>query len=155
MRYEIQTSLRLEPCAQRAAVLPASGPGAGDQIDPGPARKLQWTKRWHSGRHVQDRLLDVKEGDLFVAGNNLFHRLIYTGTRVKAPRIMFLPQLICPTGATSDDTDYLRPFLVQDTGFPHFVPARTGLSRQIRTLMTRIHDRPPDRPPRACAPRPT
>lgn len=94
---------------------------------------------------VQDRFLDVKEGDLFVVGNSLFHRLIYTGTRLKAPRIMFLPQLICPTGATDEDSDYLMPFLVQDTGFPHVVPAATGLPRQIRTLMTRIHDRLPAR----------
>ncbi len=98
---------------------------------------------------VQDRFLDVKEGDLFVVGNSLFHRLIYTGTRLKAPRIMFLPQLICPAGTTGEDMGYLRPFLVQDTGFPHVVPARTGLPRKIRTLMTRIHDRLPARS--ACA----
>lgn len=94
---------------------------------------------------VQDRFLDVKEGDLFVVGNSLFHRLIYTGTRVKAPRIMFLPQLICPAGTTSEDADYLMPFLIQDAGFPHVVPAGTGLPRQIRTLMKRIHDRLPAR----------
>ncbi len=92
---------------------------------------------------VQDRFLDVKEGDLFVVGNSLFHRLIYTGTRVKAPRIMFLPQLICPAGSTSEDADYLMPFLVQDAEFPHVVPARTGIPRQVRALMTRIYDRLP------------
>jgi len=56
---------------------------------------------------------------------------------------MFLPQLICPAGTAGEEADYLRPFLVQDTGFPHVVPAATGLPRQIRPLMARIHDRLP------------
>ncbi len=102
---------------------------------------------------VQDRFLDLKEGDLFVVGNSLFHRLIYTGTRLKAPRIMFLPQLICPAGTSGEDSDYLIPFLVQDPGFPHVVSAGTGIPKRIRTLMKRIHDRLPARsaPARLCA----
>lgn len=44
-----------------------------------------------------------------------------------------------------EDADYLMPFLIQDSGFPHVVPATTGIPRQVRTLMVRIAERLPAR----------
>jgi AraC-like DNA-binding protein len=93
---------------------------------------------------VQDRIFTLRQGSLLVMGSSLFHRLIYTGKRTKAPRIMFLPKLICPTGASGVDAEYLMPFLVQDAGFPHVIPA-SRLCHQIRGLMQRIHHEQPAR----------
>jgi len=92
---------------------------------------------------IQDRSVAVNEGDLFIVGSTLFHRLIYKGERLKAPRIMFLPELICPLGAPHENADYLLPFLIQDGGFPHVIPASTGIPKQVRSLMDRIAERLP------------
>jgi AraC-like DNA-binding protein len=89
---------------------------------------------------IQDSVLRLKPGDLLVMGSTLFHRLVYIGKRTKAPRIMFLPQLISPSGVAGVNSEYLMPFLVQDKHFPHVVPAETGLSHQIRGLLQRIND---------------
>lgn len=88
---------------------------------------------------VQDRVLALKQGEMLVMGSTLFHRLIYTGTPTTAPRLMFLPQLICPTGMQGVDVEYLMPFLLQDTNFPHVVGAETELPRQVRELMQKVH----------------
>jgi AraC-like DNA-binding protein len=94
---------------------------------------------------VQDRIFTLRRGDLLVMGSSLFHRLIYTGKRTKAPRIMFLPQLICPTDVPGVDAEYLMPFLVQDAGFPHVVPVASRFGSEIRGLMQRIHHELPAR----------
>jgi AraC-like DNA-binding protein len=92
---------------------------------------------------VQDSSVTVNQGDLFIVGSTLFHRLIYSGERLKAPRIMFLPQLICPLRVPHEDADYLLPFLIQDDRFPHVVPASTGIPKQVRRLMLQIAGRLP------------
>lgn len=40
-------------------------------------------------------------------------------------------------------TDYLVPFLDQDPGFPHVVPAATGIPHQILDLMEMIQEEMP------------
>ncbi len=92
---------------------------------------------------VQDRTLVLNEGDLFIVGSTLFHRLVYDNVPSKAPRLMFLPQLVSPFGMSHEDEDYLMPFLVQDARFPHIVPAASGLPKQIRLLMAKIHQQLP------------
>ena len=92
---------------------------------------------------VQDRSVTVNQGDLFIVGSTLFHRLIYSGEHLKAPRIMFLPELICPLRVAHEDADYLLPFLIQDDKFPHVIPAKTGIPKQVRNLMVRIAERLP------------
>ena len=53
--------------------------------------------------------------------------------------IHFLPDFIRAHDPTGDDVQYLMPFLVQDTKFPHVVPAKSGVPAQVRDLMGRIH----------------
>jgi AraC-like DNA-binding protein len=89
---------------------------------------------------IQDRLFDIHEGDLIVVGSTVFHRLIYTGTPTRAPRIMFLPQLIAPPDSSNEDAEYLTPFLIQDARFPHVVTPETGVPREVRTFMERMYD---------------
>ena len=49
----------------------------------------------------------------------------------------FLPDLVRASDRTGDDVQYLMPFLVQDAGFPHVVPAATGIPAQVFDLMQR------------------
>jgi AraC-like DNA-binding protein/mannose-6-phosphate isomerase-like protein (cupin superfamily) len=89
--------------------------------------------------HIQDRLLPFNEGDLAVIGSTLYHRI---ECRARFPltiaALFFEPDLIRCDGA-SDSADYLTPFLLQDSEFPHIVPAKTGVPRQVLDLMLRIH----------------
>ena len=56
--------------------------------------------------------------------------------------LFFEPDLIRCDGA-SDSADYLTPFLLQDSEFPHVVPAKTGVPRQVLDMMLRIHSELP------------
>ena len=93
--------------------------------------------------HIQDRLLPFNEGDLAVIGSTLYHRIECRGTYpLTIAALFFEPDLIRCDGA-SDSADYLTPFLLQDSEFPHIVPAKTGVPRQVLDLMLRIHSELP------------
>lgn len=81
---------------------------------------------------VQDRFLKIEQGDLFIVGSHLFHRLIYRGVPLASPRIMFLPEVIAASHLHHGDADYLLPFQVQDSKFPHIVRASTGVPARVR-----------------------
>jgi len=102
---------------------------------------------------IQDRLFTLNQGDMIVVGCDLFHRMIYTGVPLRSPRIMFLPELISPSGGGHENAEYLLPFRVQDSRFPHLIEAGTGIPQQIRKLMVRIVERLPAESPEArlCA----
>ena len=93
--------------------------------------------------HIQDRLLPVNEGDLIVIGSTLYHRIeCRTSAPVTIAALFFEPDLIrCDGGA--DSAEYLTPFLLQDSKFPHVVPAETGVPRQALDMMLRIHSELP------------
>jgi AraC-like DNA-binding protein/mannose-6-phosphate isomerase-like protein (cupin superfamily) len=87
---------------------------------------------------VHGRRLPMKQGDLFVVGSTQLHRMSsFVRTPVKVAVLYFLPELIRGTEKTGDDIEYLMPFLVQDDGFPHVIPARTGIPAQVFDLVTR------------------
>jgi len=87
---------------------------------------------------VQDAEFRLKQGDLFVIGSTLMHRMTrYPSGRLKAAVLYFLPDLIRGNDPTGDDIEYLMPFLVQDAGFPHIVKAATGIPAQVFDLARR------------------
>jgi AraC-like DNA-binding protein/mannose-6-phosphate isomerase-like protein (cupin superfamily) len=93
--------------------------------------------------HIQDRLLPFNEGDLAVIGSTLYHRIECRATHpVTIAALFFEPDLIRCDGA-SDSADYLTPFLLQDSEFPHVVPSKTGIPRQVLDLMLRIRSELP------------
>jgi AraC-like DNA-binding protein len=51
--------------------------------------------------------------------------------------LLFQPHLIREEGR-SDNGEYLTPFLLQDSQFPHVVPAKSGIPYQAFDLMQRI-----------------
>lgn len=89
---------------------------------------------------IQERQIVQKEGDLIVIGSALYHRPWASQERyVKAVVLYFLPELIEHGDASGEAAEYLMPFRIQDAGFPHVVPARTGLPVQALELMKLIH----------------
>ena len=95
----------------------------------------------HSGEityQVENRSYPMKEGDLFVISGTLPHRIAnYGKSQVHAVVLYFLPDLIRAHDPSGEDAEYLMPFLVQDSTFPHVVLAKTGLPRQVFDLIQR------------------
>jgi AraC-like DNA-binding protein/quercetin dioxygenase-like cupin family protein len=86
---------------------------------------------------VQDQFYSLHAGDLFVMGSTLLHRISkYETSGMKAAVLYFMPDLLHGDSA-GEQVEYLMPFLVQDTGFPHTVPAGTGVPDQIYDLIIR------------------
>jgi AraC-like DNA-binding protein/quercetin dioxygenase-like cupin family protein len=87
---------------------------------------------------VQDRQFRLREGDLFVMGSMLMHRMSqYPRRKLKAAVLYFHPDLIRGNGSNGADLEYLMPFLVQDELFPHVVKASTGIPAQVLDLIRR------------------
>ena len=88
---------------------------------------------------IQDRRLVVRKGDLVVIGSTLYHRITEDPClQMKAIVLFFLPELVRAAEANGDDMEYLMPFFLQDHGFPHIIPANTGIPSQTLDLIKRI-----------------
>lgn len=99
--------------------------------------------------HIQDRLLPFNEGDLAIIGSTLYHRIeCRSSTPVTIAALFFEPDLIRCDGS-SDSVEYVTPFCLQDSDFPHIVPAKTGVPHQVLEMMTRIRAQLPASSPRA------
>jgi AraC-like DNA-binding protein/mannose-6-phosphate isomerase-like protein (cupin superfamily) len=96
--------------------------------------------------HIQDRLIPFSEGDLAIVGSTLYHR-VECQTPLTIAALFFEPDLIRCEGG-SDSAEYLTPFLLQDSEFPHIVPAETGIPSQVLELMLRIRSELPPLSPR-------
>lgn len=98
---------------------------------------------------VCDHLYSLREGDLFVIGGPLPHRMSkYGRSQIRCVTLYFEPELIRAHDSSGDDVQYLMPFLVQHSGFPHIVPAETGIPAQILDLMKRAYSELPADSPR-------
>jgi AraC-like DNA-binding protein/mannose-6-phosphate isomerase-like protein (cupin superfamily) len=100
--------------------------------------------------HVEDRILPFKPGDLAVIGSTPCHR-IECGSPApsRLAALFFDPELIRRDGG-SDSVEYLTPFLLQGSEFPHVVPAKTGVPNQVLELILGIQSELPASSPRAC-----
>jgi len=99
--------------------------------------------------NIQDRHLPFKTGDLAVIGSALYHRIeCQSKTPLTIAALFFEPEFIC-CGGSNDGAEYLTPFLLQDAGFPHIIPGKTGVPRQVLDLMMRIQLELPATTPRA------
>lgn len=98
---------------------------------------------------IQDRSLPLREGDLAVVGSTLYHRFeCRSDPPVTLALLFFEPDLIRADGGP-DNAEYLTPFLLQDSRYPHVVPAKTGIPDQVFGLMQRIRSELPAITPRA------
>lgn len=94
---------------------------------------------------VQERNVVIKGGDLFIIGSTLFHRLVQRRrTKLETVVVYFLPELIYRDGTVDEEgTEYLLPFLAQDSSFPHLVPHATGLPAQVLPWIEAMHEELP------------
>jgi AraC-like DNA-binding protein len=93
--------------------------------------------------HIQDRLLPFNEGDLAIIGSTLYHRIeCRSSSPVTIAALFFEPDLIRCDGS-SDSVEYVTPFFLQDSEFPHIVPAKTGIPRQVLEMMMCIRSELP------------
>lgn len=100
--------------------------------------------------HVQGRTFPFEEGDLVVIKSTLQNTIEW---RTSPPghliALLFDPDLIrCDGGG--DGAEYLAPFLLQDSDFPHVVPAGTGVPGEVLEFMLRIRSELPNSSPMAC-----
>ena len=88
--------------------------------------------------HVQDRFYEMQQGDLFVMGSTLYHSLEQmNGQQFTVAALFFLPELI--QADDPDGAEYLTPFLVQDSEFPHIVSHSKAIAPEIFALIQKIH----------------
>jgi AraC family transcriptional regulator, transcriptional activator of pobA len=91
---------------------------------------------------IQDRILPFTEGDLVVLGGSLYHTIDYCSPEATIAALFFEPDLIRCDGG-SDSAEYLTPFLLQDSKFPHIIPASSGVPQQVLNMMLRIRSELP------------
>jgi AraC-like DNA-binding protein/mannose-6-phosphate isomerase-like protein (cupin superfamily) len=100
--------------------------------------------------HVEDRILPFEPGDLAVIGSTPCHRIeCGSSAPSRLAALFFDPELIRRDGG-SDSVEYLTPFLLQDSEFPHVVPAKTGVPNHVLELMLGIRSELPASSARAC-----
>jgi len=93
---------------------------------------------------IHDRCLPFHEGELSVVGSTLYHRLEGRTWPFTVAVLFFQPDLIRADGG-AESAEYLTPFLLQDSQFPHIIPAKTGIPNQVFGLMQRIRTELPAR----------
>jgi AraC-like DNA-binding protein len=98
--------------------------------------------------NVQDRSLPFREGELAVVGSTIYHSIDCNSISPLTMAVLFFhPDLIRSDGGP-DNAEYLTPFLLQDSQFPHVVPARSGIPSEVFKFMQRIRDELPAGSPR-------
>jgi AraC-like DNA-binding protein len=89
-----------------------------------------------------EQTFPMSAGDLIIVNSAHYHNLEVTERFrrdvVHGVLLYFLPEMFRGAGASRDDTEYLEPFLRQDTGFPYVVPAETGVPKEVYHLMRAI-----------------
>lgn len=89
---------------------------------------------------IHKQNFNVRAGDMLVIGSTFFHRpLRLSSSRTKAAVLYFLSNAVLGNGSSSEDVEYLRPFLAQGTDFPHLIEGRTGIPAKILELMKSIY----------------
>jgi AraC-like DNA-binding protein len=96
---------------------------------------------------IEDRVLPFEEGDLAILGGSLYHSIECRSSCVTFAALFFEPDFIRCDGG-SDSAEYLTPFLMQDSRFPHIVPAASGVPDQVLSMMLRIRSELPAVSPR-------
>jgi len=88
---------------------------------------------------IQERRLLLGTGDLVIIGAGLDHSLISSPhTSLQVLDLFFLPEIVRSTSVGGDDVAYLTPFLVQDSAFPHIVPATSDVPAKVAELIRNI-----------------
>jgi len=99
---------------------------------------------------VLNRFFRVKEGDLMVVGPGLYHRILNRPrVEVRLVSLNFRPEIIRGSGTSSEEEQYLMPFLCQDSEFPHVIGPASGLPKRALELILKVHAALPAKTPLA------
>ena len=93
--------------------------------------------------HIQDRLLPFNEGDLAIIGSTLYHRIECQSSSPVTIAALFLRARPDPLRWRQRQRRVPHAFPSPGRGFPHVVPAETGVPRQVLDLMLRIRSEIP------------
>lgn len=88
-----------------------------------------------------DREYLLQKGDMVVVGDRAYHRC-RTGGDSRPQRsavVLFLPELIRAGDSSDESTNYLLPFTLEESVFPHVIKGTTEISGQIFDLIHRIY----------------
>lgn len=93
---------------------------------------------------VQDRRFYMRSGDLAVISNTQYHTMHLpdgkkNSGQVRSAALYFLPELLRAPEAPGEDAEYMLPFLMQDSDFPHIIAGDTGIPAQVFDLIKRVH----------------
>ncbi len=92
---------------------------------------------------VEDRRFPMQPGDMAIIGSTLHHSTqCAPHARARIGALYFDPNFVSGEGMALG-AEYLAPFLNQDPGFPHVVPAASGLPFLILDLMEMIQEQMP------------
>lgn len=92
---------------------------------------------------VQDRSLPMEEGDLAIVGSTLYHRFECRAKQSLTIAVLFFQPDVIRADGGPDNAEYLTPFLLQDSRFPHVISRNSGIPAQIFGLMQRIRTEMP------------
>jgi len=96
-----------------------------------------------SGRtHIQvrSRCFELKQDDVVVIGPDIYHRLLHPPrTEVKLISLNFQGQVIRGADTDGEDGLYLSPFLSQGPQFPHVISGERDVSREVLSLVLKVH----------------
>lgn len=103
---------------------------------------------------IQDREFSMRSGDLAIINSTQYHTMQFperrkTAGQVRAAALYFLPQLIRGADAAGEGVEYLVPFLMQDSDFPHIIARRAGIPAQILEFIRLIQKELPANTTRA------
>jgi AraC-like DNA-binding protein/mannose-6-phosphate isomerase-like protein (cupin superfamily) len=101
----------------------------------------------YSGKALYEfegREVVVEEKDLIVINGSIHHRLSKVlHSPFKAVVFYFQPDVLLASESTGEDVQYLMPFVLQDSQFPHVISRRTGIPAQIIGLINKIQGQLP------------
>jgi AraC-like DNA-binding protein len=96
---------------------------------------------------VQGRTFPFEEGDLLILKSTLQNTIEWRSSPPgRLVALLFDPALIRCDG-TGDGAEYLAPFILQDSDFPHVVPAKSGVPCDVLEFMLRIRSELPTSSP--------
>ncbi len=93
---------------------------------------------------VGERHFLARQNELIVINGSSYHRLnkVLHGP-FKVIALYFLPAVLHTGEASSEDIEYLMPFLLQDDQFPNLIPSKAGFQREILNLVLKIREELP------------
>jgi AraC-like DNA-binding protein len=91
---------------------------------------------------VQDRSFRLNAGDLVVMGGGIYHGMLVKH-EVRVIALYFEPELIMARDTNGEHLEYLTPFLIQGSDFPHVVSGATEIPLQIHRLMEQVQSELP------------